>query len=171
MMEIAHENIRMSEPLNRARQVHSYQHRSLHYYPTQPTEHCSREPARSSSTAPLSRDTNEEQPVSGRLTRPWCHAMQDVERLKQELKRYSVEKEELRSIKARLLVVEEKYRSLKWESEVRRRRRFRTRTRRGWLLISFFACPVSLSPPLWLMAGSPRHIVPPPSVDAPRGPH
>jgi hypothetical protein len=44
---------------------------------------------------------------------------QDVERLQQELKRYKVEKEELRTTKSRLLVVEDKFRGLKWENEVR----------------------------------------------------
>jgi hypothetical protein len=42
-----------------------------------------------------------------------------VERLTQEKNRYSVEKEELRATKARLLVVEDRFRHLKWEHEVR----------------------------------------------------
>lgn len=99
MMEIAHENIRMSEPLHKARQV--------------------RGGTLSARWAAVLYLRGQQQLT---VDIGWLYGAvsvwQDVERLKQELKRYSVEKEELRSIKARLLVVEDKYRQLKWENEV-----------------------------------------------------
>jgi len=44
--------------------------------------------------------------------------LQDVDTLREELRRYNIEKDELRDVKARLLIVEEKHRGLRWENEV-----------------------------------------------------
>eukprot|EP00620_Florenciella_sp_RCC1587_P023052 CAMPEP_0182567730 /NCGR_PEP_ID=MMETSP1324-20130603/8866_1 /TAXON_ID=236786 /ORGANISM="Florenciella sp., Strain RCC1587" /LENGTH=472 /DNA_ID=CAMNT_0024781771 /DNA_START=57 /DNA_END=1475 /DNA_ORIENTATION=+ len=53
-----------------------------------------------------------------RMNEPFRQAKQDVENLRAELDRYNWEKEELRSTKARLLVVEDEQHQLKWEYEV-----------------------------------------------------
>ena len=53
-----------------------------------------------------------------RMNEPFRKAKQDAENLRAELNRYNWEKEELRSTKARLLVVEDEQRHLKWENEV-----------------------------------------------------
>lgn len=53
-----------------------------------------------------------------RMSEPLRRAKQDVERLCLEVEKHKVQCEELRQTKARLLVVEDKLRVLKWEEEV-----------------------------------------------------
>lgn len=57
-----------------------------------------------------------------RMSEPLKKAKTDLENLKGELGRYEAEKSELRATKARLLVVESKYKSLEWENEVLKQR-------------------------------------------------
>ena len=55
-----------------------------------------------------------------RMSEPFKQARADVDDLKEELERYDKEKTDLRTAKARLLVVESHLRSLQWEHEVAR---------------------------------------------------
>lgn len=68
-----------------------------------------------------------------RMSEPYKKAKKDVERLRAELERYKWEKEELRETKARLLVVEDEHRALKWENEVARLRFDEVRVQRDKL--------------------------------------
>lgn len=53
-----------------------------------------------------------------RMTEPFERAKTDVRKLREELEKYDSEKQELRTTKAQLLVVEDEYRNLKWANEV-----------------------------------------------------
>lgn len=57
-----------------------------------------------------------------RMSEPFKKAKTDVEELRRELERYEQEKADLRDAKAKLLVVESRYQSLKWENEVLKQR-------------------------------------------------
>jgi len=57
-----------------------------------------------------------------RMSEPFKKAREDVDELRGELARYEREKGELRAAKARLLVVESQFSSLRWEDEVLRQR-------------------------------------------------
>lgn len=53
-----------------------------------------------------------------RMSEPLKRALQDVDRLRSNLDRYRLDKEELAKAKAKLMVLEDEYKSLSWEHEV-----------------------------------------------------
>ena len=55
---------------------------------------------------------------NSRMSEPLMKALQDVDQFKHELRKYEVEKEELRATKGQLSKVEETFKALKWENEV-----------------------------------------------------